>query len=939
MGNPVLEAQKLGQSIWLDNISRGMIKTGELQRLVEDGVVGVTSNPSIFQKAITGGAEYDAAIAENAAMDAEPLYETVAVEDIQSAADVLRAVYDRAGARDGYVSLEVSPLLAYDTAGTIAAAKRLFAEVNRPNIMIKIPATEEGIPAIREAIAAGINVNVTLIFSRDIYEKVMEAHISGLEQRLEAGESVENIASVASFFISRVDRMVDPLIHERIEKIHGLDMDEQKRLRALLGMSAIANAKLAYQRYEEVYHGERFAKLREAGAQVQRPLWASTSTKDPTYSDVLYVETLIGPETVNTIPNATFEAFKDHGRAGVTLTANVEESRQVLDALAEIGIDMDEVTDQLQSDGVKAFADSYNDLLAALEAKRAELKAQLLTSLADAAADVDEAVKALKDSRVAHRLWTKDAGLWKDDAEHQITIRNRLGWLYLGDFVDLFMGDAGALLKEVKQAGYKQAVLMGMGGSSLASEVIGSVIGEGKGGLDLHVVDTTDPAAIQSVEDVIDPAKTLFIVGTKSGSTIETLSLLHYFWAKIEAHRGSGAGEQFIAITDPGSKLQKLGEERGFRRVYLNPVDIGGRYSALSYFGLGPAALMGVDRAEFSARANEMIAACGPESDDNPGLWLGAALGKLWEKGRDKVTIVTSEKLESFGVWAEQLIAESTGKEDKGLIPIAQEALLAPPEYGDDRVFVYMRLDGDISEKVEGKVAKLREAGFPVITLRLRDVYDLAGEFFRWEFATSIAATFLQINPFDQPNVQSSKDNTNRLLASYESMERLPLPEPVMVKGDVSVYGEVEAHYELDDLLANFLGTIESGDYFTLLAYLPAFEAVDDALQHIRTEVQRAFNCATAIGYGPRFQHSTGQLHKGGPNTGVFVQITVSDHGDLAVPGKPYSFGTLKTAQALGDMEALQGKGRRVIRLHVASLDALSQVKAIFASACEKASS
>jgi gamma-glutamylcyclotransferase (GGCT)/AIG2-like uncharacterized protein YtfP len=382
-----------------------------------------------------------------------------------------------------------------------------------------------------------------------------------------------------------------------------------------------------------------------------------------------------------------------------------------------------------------------------------------------------------------------------------------------------------------------------------------------------------------------------------------------------------------------------LGEERGFRRVYLNPVDIGGRYSALSYFGLVPAALIGVDLAEFSARANEMIAACGPESDDNPGLWLGAALGKLWEKGKDKVTIVTSEKLESFGVWAEQLIAESTGKEDKGLIPIAQEALLAPPEYGDDRVFVYMRLDGDISEKVEGKVAKLREAGFPVITLRLRDVYDLAGEFFRWEFATSIAATFLQINPFDQPNVQSSKDNTNRLLASYENMERLPLPEPVMVKGDVSVYGEVEAHYELDDLLANFLDTIESGDYFTLLAYLPAFEAVDDALQHIRTEVQRAFNCATAIGYGPRFQHSTGQLHKGGPNTGVFVQITVSDHGDLAVPGKPYSFGTLKTAQALGDMEALQGKDRRVIRLHVASLDALEQVKAIFAAACEKAGS
>jgi transaldolase/glucose-6-phosphate isomerase len=918
--NPLLELEKQGQSVWQDYIRRNQTLSGELKRLIDtDGLRGQTSNPTYFEKAISGSHDYDdalRALAEEGRSVAE-IYEALAVEDIQAAADLFRPVYDSLDGADGFVSLEVSPDLADDTQATVEEARRLFAAVNRPNVMIKVPGTPEGVPAIEQLISEGINVNVTLLFSLDAYEQAANAYIAGLERLAAAGGGPSRVASVASFFLSRVDTLVDRKLDALIRDTEDDTVRAEKA--ALLGKAALANAKLAYARFKSIFGTSRFQALREKGARVQRPLWASTGTKNPSYSDVMYVEPLIGPDTVNTMPPATLDAFRDHGVVRATIEEGLEEAEATLAALARFGIDMDEVTERLLDDGVAIFAKSFHDLMDCISAQRSAVVSgageRHAALLGEQQPRVSNRLDELEREGFAGKLRARDASLWSADAKTQEKIKSRLGWLTVVEKMTDVCDDLASFAEEVRAAGYRNVVLLGMGGSSLAPTVLRASLGVRDGYPDLVVLDTTDPASIRAVKSALDPAKTLFVVASKSGTTVEVLSLFAHFMERVKAVKGS-VGENFVAITDEGAPLQELARRHRFRRVFTNPSDIGGRYSALSYFGLVPAALIGADVAKLLDRGLTMAEASAScvASHEAPGLWLGATIGELALAGRDKLTLAASPQVASFGSWVEQLIAESTGKQGKGILPVDGETLGDPSAYGDDRLFVHLRLDGD--DSLDDAVGRLAVAGHPVVTLRLRDVYDLGGEFFRWELATATAGAIIGINPFDEPNVAESKENTQHLLEAYRSQGSLPEGRPALQEDGVALFME-GADGDLTEALASFLRQVRPGDYIALAAYLTPTPATESTLQSMRLTMRDGTRAVTTLGYGPRYLHSTGQLHKGGGDNGLFILLTADDSEDLDIPGQPYTFGVLKRAQALGDLGALQRRGRRVVRLHL----------------------
>ncbi len=892
------ELAELGQSIWYDNIRRALLDSGELEALRDTGVMGVTSNPSIFEKAMGGSADYDNAIAALAAerKSVEEIYETLAIEDIQRTADLFRSVYDETGGADGYVSLEVSPILAHDTERTVREARRLWAALDRPNVMIKVPATPAGIPAIETLIRAGINVNVTLLFARQAYEAVAEAYIKGLEARLADGADIGSVASVASFFVSRVDTAVDEQL-------------DAAGVATLKGKIAIANSKVVYDRSRQIYGSGRWQRLASAGARVQRLLWASTGTKNPEYPDTLYVDQLIGPGTVNTVPPATLNAFLDHGRAAVTLATSVDEAKTLLAELPKRGVDLDAITQQLLDAGVANFAKAFEALMRSVGAKRDRLQADwqpMRATLGPYQDTIDGALAELRDACIMQRIWQHDHTVWKPDPGE---ITNRLGWLHAPENMSEHVGRLRRFVGDVRAAGYTRALLLGMGGSSLAPEGFFEIFGSATTGYPaLIIIDTTDPDMIRDRSAGLDPARTLFIVATKSGGTVETLSAFKYFYNQVaDAVGRERAGEHFVAITDPGSGLQDLAERFEFRDTFLNDPNIGGRYSALSLFGLVPAALIGVDVERLLERA--LTAACNAESancpvaGDNRAGRLGVMIGELAKAGRDKLTIVTSPALTSFGDWVEQLIAESTGKDDTGILPVVGEPLGSPEVYGDDRVFVQLRLSEDADQ--DNTLAALAKAGHPVISLELTDPYDVGGQFFLWEMATAVAGARIGIQPFDQPNVEAAKLLARKMVAEYLESGTLPPGESVLPDADA---------------LRAFLEQAKAGDYVALQAYVNRTDDVHAALAELRTTIRDRLRLATTIGYGPRFLHSTGQLHKGDVGNGLFVQLTSDALDDLPIPDEAgaaastLSFGVLKAAQALGDANALRERGRRVIR-------------------------
>ncbi len=917
--NSVNALTAAGQSIWLDYIRRGMTRSGELaQRVRDEGLRGVTSNPSIFRSSMGGSDEYRDALAQ-LARDAErttkSVYETLAVEDIREACDALRPVYDGSERTDGFVSLEVSPRLSRDTEGTLAEAQRLWAEVDRPNLMIKVPGTAEGIVAIEQLIAAGINVNVTLIFACDAYLDIAGAYIRGLQSRVEAGRPIEHVASVASFFVSRIDTAVD----NRLDALGTPDA------LALRGKIAVANAKQAYRAYQDLSRTEAWQALAAKGARPQRLLWASTGTKNPEYSDVLYIEELIGPDTVNTVPPKTLAAFLDHGTVATTLTQGVDEAQSQLRQLEALGVSLTDVTDQLLDQGLRAFEDAMDDLLATVaQQQRAvrgvrldRLRASLSPELSAAVAET--ATRWTTQGHTA-RLWAKDASLWTAGPEARW-----LGWL---DIVDGQLRDTAhlrAFAADVRDAAFTDIVLLGMGGSSLCPDVLAKTFGGRLGGGDmprLRIVDSTVPAQVRRIHDDLDFRTTLFVVASKSGSTLEPTVLMEFFLDRARAALGDLATKHFVAITDPGSKLEAFAQEHGFRTVLYGLPEIGGRFSAFSNFGMVPAAGMGIDTDAFLSEAKVMVDACRlPEALHNPGVHLGIVLARAAQAGQDKVMLLTSAGIGTFGAWLEQLVAESTGKHGQAIIPIDGETPRTRGN-GDDRLFVYLRL-GSTPDPAQDRIADAwRDAGHSVVQIDLDDIDALGQELFRWQIATAVAGSVMGLDPFDQPDVEASKIESRKLTAAYEETGRLP-ELPLRWQGDgVAVLADdtnaqALGGSDLDGWLRKHLDRLQPGDYFALLAYVDMNDAHELELQAIRNAVRRAKSVATCLGFGPRFLHSTGQAYKGGPNSGVFVQVTSDDAEPLPIPGRKVDFGVVKSAQAAGDFQVLIDRERRALRIHL----------------------
>ena len=592
-------------------------------------------------------------------------------------------------------------------------------------------------------------------------------------------------------------------------------------------------------------------------------------------------------------------------------------------ALRQAGVDLDALTQELEDEGVTKFSQAFEKLMAALQEKRAasfrEPVDRQTFILGNYDKVVQERITGLEEIHFNTRLWRKDPSLWKSDAKDQEQIRNALGWLHVAEKMEGNLRELNAFKSEVLKAGFRHVLHMGMGGSSLTPLVFERTFAPDGDALPLTVLDSTDPATILKIEHALPIENTLFIVASKSGTTAEPLAFAEYFYQKVRKIKGERAGENFCVITDPGTPLAKMAQERAYRKTFLNFADIGGRYSALSYFGLVPATLMGINVNELLARALRMVHACAScvPAGENPGLKLGATLGELAKNNkRNKVTFLVPNKISSVGMWLEQLLAESTGKEGTGLLPVAGEPLGEPTVYGEDRVFVYIRMKNPADNVLERGVSALREAGQPVITINLDDRLDLGQEFFRWEIATATAGTILGINAFNQPNVQESKDNTNRLLAVVRDQGKLPEVKPSLIQDPLTVYFDEKAA-TVPEMLKQFLAQAHSGDYLALMAYITEDPANDKALQDIRSMLQDHLHITTTLGYGPRFLHSTGQFHKGGPNTGLFLQLTADDVEDVPIPGAPYTFGIFKQAAAMGDLEALQKHGRRVGHVHL----------------------
>jgi transaldolase/glucose-6-phosphate isomerase len=912
------------QSYWLDNLSRKKITSGELKKRVEEqGLRGITSNPSIFNKSITGSDDYDDQMKGLVESDAglQEIYDALTIKDVQDACDILKVVYDSSGGTDGFVSLEVSPYLANDTEGSIHEARRLYKAVDRLNCLIKIPGTKNGIPAIEQLLYEGVNINVTLLFSIERYTEVAEAYIRAVKKRVAEGKPVDHIISVASFFLSRIDILTDQLLSQNInERVHP---------QLLFGMTGVASAKLAYQKFIALFTSAEWKELEKKEAHVQRPLWASTSNKDPLNSDVRYVDTLIGVDTVNTLPDETIDAFADHGTLlKDAIEQHVDEAIKTFDDLKKAGIDIDAVTWELEHDGIRKFIEPFDLLMAGLAEKRIKMSGDHFSTQVISYGTLKKEIEAVytsaNDKQVASRLYRKDPYLWKTDAEQTKMISESMGWLTLPDTYAGVAEDITSFAGKIKEEGYKHAVLLGMGGSSLCSEVARETYGTTGNYLELHVLDNTDPAAILDIEQQIDIEHTLFIVATKSGGTKETLSFFRYFYDVLQKKGKKNIGDNFVAITDAGSPLVDIAGKYQFRRVFINPHDIGGRYSVLSDFGLLPMALMGIDIKAIMRSARQMKISCDATipAANNPGISLGLVLGICQRHGRDKVTFVLSSSINSFGYWAEQLLAESTGKEGKGLIPVNGEEIGVPGDYGNDRVFVQMYLPADDNSADEQKLKALEAAGHPVVRIKVSDKIALGGEYYRWEIAVAIAGMVIGVNPFDQPNVEESKKNTNDLLNQWNKEGSFKIADPFLKTGDSSIYCSKQVKLSADNssvstCVNDFVALAQPGDYIAFLPYFLMTDHRTKVIQTWRQQTRDKLQKATTLLNGPRYLHSTGQLHKGGPASGLYIIVVGDENTDLPIPDEQFGFAILHEAQSLGDFRSLDNKGRRVIRINL----------------------
>jgi len=867
----LMQLHELGQSVWLDYILRSYLLGGGFSRDVAAGVRGVTSNPAIFEQAIGRSQDYDPQIRALAALGASTaeIYEEVALHDIALAAGILRAVHDASQGHDGFVSLEVSPTLARDAQGTVAEAVHLFARLGLPNVMIKVPGTQEGAQAIEELTYRGLNINVTLLFSLSQYRLIAEAYVRGLERRQAEGLPLGGIHSVASFFVSRVDTLLDPRL---------ATMGEAGE--HLVGKAAVANARLAYEAFEEIFHGARFAALRAAGANAQRPLWASTSTKNKDYPDTIYVEELVGDETVNTMPPATLAAFRDHGSAKEALRAGLGDARAAVRDLAELGVDLDAVGEDLQRQGVLSFEDAFARLFGEIERKAHELRPQdgarfQLGSLLPQAA---QALEGLAADAVPERLRRQDHSLFTDPE----VAKGRLGWVALSEDMPDRLPELEAFVQGLGQRGVRRVVLCGMGGSSLFPDVLRRLTPSPRIALD--VVDTTASDAVARLLQDISWPETAVLLSSKSGTTREVDTLYRILRAAADKALGDRASRSFFAVTDPGTPLAALADAEHFGGCFLNPSDIGGRYSALSLFGLVPGAILGYDLDGLLAGGRRALQELLAQAEISLAARLAAALAAGHRAGRRKLALPRPQDA-PFVDWLEQLLAESTGKQGLGILP----APGAAP--GPDRLLA----------SFDGAAAAAPAVGLPPVA----DPMALGRAVVTWECATALFGVVAELDPFDEPNVAESKRNTEQVLASGRQDGSVP---PVGSAADAV--------------------RVAPPAYLSLQVYAAPDAGVLEAARRLADRIAERSGAVVTVGFGPRYLHSTGQYHKGGPADGSFLQLYAPQQGDVAVPGRPFSLAALFAAQAEGDAQALIERGRPFARV-VLEGDAAQAIEAL----------
>lgn len=902
-------------SVWLRGLTRDLVDRGRLGELLAAGAVqGVIADPEILAAALASGKAYTAPLRPlaQAGWPPEQALDALRVDDARAAADLLLPLYERTNGDAGFVSLGLRPASLREPDLALEEARWFWAAVNRPNLLVTIPVAGSTLSILERAVSEGINVHAAGLFSLERYAEVYEAYIRGLEARRVRGDMLEHVAAVASFSLSRLDDHLDRRLTELV--LRGGAIGE--RAESLLGRSGAALAKLAHAQFRAEIAVERFHALAEKGARPQRLIWSLASAGNVGPGGAARLAGLSGAETIFSLPVEALPLGGVPSGFEGGIERDLSAARGTLEALETLGVSLSAVSDFLENERLARLSSAFDTMDETVRGTHKSLR-QELAGLAPA---VPEVVARLDAEAVSRRLWRGDPALWAGPDRKPDEVSDRLGWLNLPQASEVAVRDLQDFALELRRSGYRHAVLLGMGGSALAPDVFRRILDRGQG-LSLHVLDSTDPAAVLEVTRAVPPIEALYIVASKSGSTIEPLSLFEHFWAEAGEQLGGDAPSHFVAVTDPGTSLEKLARERRFRRVFLAPPDVGGRFSALSIFGLLPAALVGVDLEGLLRGGARMARLCGAKAETgrNPGAFLGALLASAALSGRGNLTLVADPDLLPLADWIEQLVAESSGKDGRGILPIVGEPVGGARSYGRDRFVAYLRREGSLDVRVETWI----RAGTPVAILDCAEgAPGLGAEVFRWEFATAVACHSLGVNAFDQPDVQRAKSRTGDLLKAYARKGSLAPPPTLWEAPGIRLYGDRERPAPPSTSNIEALGTwlldqIDPGKGIAFLVYLHSEPALQRRLGALRKELRDRLHLATTLGFGPRYLHSTGQIHKGGPDRQVFLVITAGPEVDVPIPGAGYSFGVLERAQALGDLQALLDLGRRAFGIHL----------------------
>ena len=905
--DPIQSVHSLGQSLWLDIIRRDSLDSGELADRVAAGELrGATSNLTILESAILSSDSYSVDLRRlaQAGWTAEKIFNQLAVDDIRAAADAFLPLFEQTNGGDGFVSIDVNPEFADDTNRTIEEAKRLWDAVNRPNAMIKIPATLAGLPAIESSIRAGINVNATLIFSLGRYIEVMEAYMIGLEGRLEAGGSLDYVTSVASFFVSPIDIALDEQLREVFQRCEA----EGERASSLLGKVAIANSKLAYAQFVATFQGERFQKLATRGARVQRPLWASTSMKNPEYPDTYYVDNLIGPDTVNALSEASLKAFKDHGTPELTLPENISTARSQLQALDDLGISLDAAAEQLEVQGVSESAISYRSILGTIEEKAGAFQKEI----AALEPKMRETLAEVELDDVGKRLWQQDVTLWVERDREKARVRRWLGWLSEPARASTETAELTRFAEALDPA-ITTFVLIGSGGGTITAEMLARILAP-PNGIDLHTISTANPDDIRTIKRKIAPEATFYLlVDSSSGDGIEE-HLLSTFWEQALRKLEEQTGDHFVVITKDGSKLHHWAVEKGIQKIIEADKQDDFWLSPFNWTSLLPAAQAGADIQSFVQGGVGMTRACGPLVDvaQNPGLFLSSVLAAAFRSGRDKVTLFADPPLEPILKWIEGLLAAGRGKEESGFIPIWDEPPGSGIVYGDDRLFVYLRSSGALDRRLAGWI----RADIPVLVLETSTNPEAIGEMLvQWQIGAAIAQHLLSVNPTDLDARHRTRAELQHILHRLERKGALPQADPLW-QGD-----GVQLRAASRDLQFTGSGLSEVVDFILsesqevgglgLRLYTPisiTLQGKVKRLRHTLRDQLGLFSLASPAGCDLCSDRGLKDM--------VYLILMVKPRKDEAIPGKNYTFGQLFEGQALSDLAAMKGYGSPVLYLY-----------------------